>query len=289
MKEEIISDALLRQFLLGKVNDEERQRIESLFLTDSVIRERVLAVEQDLVEDYLEDSLSPGDKERFLSHYAQTPEQERKLRITKSIKDWAVTESAEGAGASEALDVDQRNRSSISLWGRLLEGLRARPASVIPIAAVIVLVLVFAVIWVNRRLEQRRHSAIEQEIARLNDPSGLRNVPRQADALVLTPITLRSNESQSELKLSSDEPFVELHLRWIQRERYPRYEAVVRRIGDDKLITIPNLQAEDGDRKTIRLLLPSRILSKGLYQVYVSGLNDGSASPAEEYQFSVAD
>ena len=34
MKEELLTDALLREFLLGKVDEEERERIESLFLTD---------------------------------------------------------------------------------------------------------------------------------------------------------------------------------------------------------------------------------------------------------------
>ena len=60
MKEESITDALLREFLLGKINDEERERIEDLFLTDSQTKERVLALEQDLIEDYLENSLTAG-------------------------------------------------------------------------------------------------------------------------------------------------------------------------------------------------------------------------------------
>src|SRR5918996_3861202 len=93
MKEESVTDALVREFLLGKLADEEHERIEDLFLTDSHAREKVLAIEQELIDDYLEDSLSEEDKERFLSRYTQTDEQRRKLRITKSIKEWAVAES----------------------------------------------------------------------------------------------------------------------------------------------------------------------------------------------------
>ena len=44
MKEERITDALLREFLLGNVADEEQERIENLFLTDPHTRERVLAL-----------------------------------------------------------------------------------------------------------------------------------------------------------------------------------------------------------------------------------------------------
>ena len=93
MKEESITDASLREFLLGKLADEELERVENLYLTDSQTRERVLALEQDLIEDWLENSLSEEDKERFLARYADTDEQRRKLRITKSIKDWAVTQA----------------------------------------------------------------------------------------------------------------------------------------------------------------------------------------------------
>jgi hypothetical protein len=95
MKDETgITEALLRQYLLGNVDDEERQRIESLFLTDSIIRERLLAIEQDLIEGYLDDSLTSADKQRFLLHYGQTAKQQRELRITKSIKDWALEEAS---------------------------------------------------------------------------------------------------------------------------------------------------------------------------------------------------
>ena len=293
MKEEI-TDALLRQFLLGKVDDEERQRIEGLFLTDSTMRERVLAVEQDLVEDYLEDSLSSGDKEKFLLHYAQTPEQQRKLRITKSIKDWAVTESSTGEANAvtntsevKARDIDQRDRPSVSLWTRLLERLRARPLSLLPIAAVIVLAVVLVVVWVNRRLEQQKHFAIEQELAQLNDPANLRDVPPGRQTLLLQPGTLRSSASQSaELPLGSDVATVELRLRWVRKESYPTYRAVLRRTGDEKAFTLPPLfRGSDG---TIRLLLTTRILTRGLYQLHVTGITpDGAARETEEYQFTV--
>lgn len=75
MKEESMTDALVREFLLGKLADEERERIESLYLTDPQTRERVLTLEEELIEEYLEGSLTKADNERFLARYAQTGEQ----------------------------------------------------------------------------------------------------------------------------------------------------------------------------------------------------------------------
>src|SRR5690242_6419872 len=131
MKEETVSDAALRQFLLGDVGDEERQRIESSFLTNAQARDRILTAEQDLVEDYLEDSLTPADKEKFLSLYGSTPEQQQKLRITKSIKDWAAAEQK----------VTSIGPATTSYWKRLRERLGPKPMFAIPLAATAVIAI----------------------------------------------------------------------------------------------------------------------------------------------------
>ena len=281
MKDESVSDASLRQFLLGKMNEDERERIESLFLTDPIMRERVLAVEQDLIEDYLEDSLSVSDREEFVLRYAQTAEQQRKLRITKSIKEWAIAEDRGRA----ATDVGERGPSMSSLWSRMWGRLGLRPSLAVPIAAVIILAIVFALIWLNRWNGQRRQFVIQQEVARLNSAEGLRELPPQTPALSLRPLTLRSGQSPPEVKLSSGE-VVELQLVLMQPERYPSYQVVVRRHDGADAFTVPNLQAAN-DGKTIPLRLPSHRLNRGLYLINLTAA--GSTQSSAEYQLSVID
>lgn len=265
MNHETVTDALLREFLLGKVNDEERQRIESLFLTDPQSRERVLGVEQDLIEDYLEGTLSAEDSERFVSRYAQTPEQRRKLRITKSIKDWAMTQAA-----------TQTAPAKISYWSSL----RSRPSFVIPLAVIALIVIVVAAILLSRR---PGHSAIEQELAELNSPSNVSEVPV---ALELSPVTVRGSESQT-LSAHPTSGVVVLRLVWIQKEQFPSYQATIRRVADTQSNTVRNLQAES-DGKAILIKLPAHILNRGTYQITLTGIAaDGSPSPTEEYTFNV--
>lgn len=271
MNDETIDDALLREFLLGKISDEERGRIEGLFLTDSQAKERILAVEQDLIEDYLEGTLTTEDRERFVSRYAQTEEQRRRLRITKSIKDWAIAEAA------SVQSVPARS----SAWNRLLDRFRLKPTFVIPIAVMAMIVIVIAAIWLSRRAQ---HSAIEEELAQLNAPANLREGPVSKE---LVPVASRGTESQNQLSTSPSEKDVVLRLLWIQKERYPVYQATIRRVGDSQSYLIPNLQPEN-DGKAIRLKVPSHFLTGGTYQINLSGITaDGSASSAEEYQFTV--
>src|SRR5574338_857243 len=235
MNEEPVSDSLLRQFLLGKIDDQERQRLEILFVTGALSKERVMAAEQHLLDDFLEDSLTPEDKERFLAQYGETPAEQRKLRIAKSIQLWAT--------AGEQVNVSS---AAGSIWSRLRSSLRVKPVFVIPVAAVSIIAIVLALVWVNGKWQQRnRHLAMQQELVRLNAPGVLRDVSPPGPPFALTPGAVRSAESENEITPQANAEFVELHLVWRQKERYASYQATISRSGTNESFTIPNLQIEN--------------------------------------------
>ena len=106
--------------------------------------------------------------------------------------------------------------------------------------------------------------------------------------LDLKPVALRSGQLQNELKKSADMRLVELRLPWIQKERYTTYRAEVRRIGGGESFVISNLQTENDGRYQIRSRVPARLLSRGQYQVRLSGIDSsGAAEITEEYAFTV--
>lgn len=274
MNEEPVSDALLRQLLLGQVDDQERQRLESMFLTGALSRDRVIAAEQHLLDDFLDDSLTPAERERFLAQYGDTPAAQRKLRIAKSIQDWAVTSAAVTAVGAAA-----GSRGS-----RLRARFRLKPVFMIPIAAVTVLAIVFGAVSLRSRWEQRsRHLALQQELLRLNTPSLVRDL---SSYVMLTPGAVRSAEAENEVSVPANAESVALGLLWTQGERFPSYQATIRRIDEGESFTIPNLQLDSGN--VIRLKLSTSYLTPGLYRIEVSGTGaDGAPGPAEEYQFQV--
>jgi hypothetical protein len=283
MKEESVTDAVVRLFLLGDVDDEERRRIESLFIADAGTREKILSAEDDLVEDYLEDCLTTSDRDKFLSQYGCAPQQRRKLRIVRSIKDYAVAKAT----------LTQTPTSAYPTWRTLLSRLGPRnPAVFIPVAAALTVAFVVALVWLvemNRRKAQdhNRRAAIEREIADLNAPSRLREVPGQMFSIVLPPVSVRSVGTQTELTPRTDTRVVELQLLLIQKEQYPNYRAVVRRVGNTDQFTIPNLHVENkiGGR-AVRVRLPAHLLIPGPYQVSLSGIaTDGAPGQVEEYSF----
>jgi len=276
MKEGTVSDALLRRFLLGEVQDEERERIEGLFLVDPETKQRILIAEQDLIEEYVENSLTPADRERFLSTYAQTAEQRQKLGITKSIKKWA---SAQG-------DLPRHVSVKAERWSDLHRRLRWGPMVFVPIGATVAIAIIIAVAWLSSRPRQQR-VAVEEELVRLNAPGSLREMRPQMVSVDLSPITVRGAERQITLSRGADVRVVELRLPSFQKERFSAYEAEVYRLGDGDSFTVRNLPAERDDRYATRIRLPVHILRPGQYELRLSGIPRNGIT--EQYQFTVTD
>jgi hypothetical protein len=272
-----MTDQRLRQFLLRQITDEEQQQIEGLFLIDSETRERILSVEQDLIEDYLEGNLTASERERFLLHFAQTPAQQRNLRITKSIKDLAVKEAVAESNAP----------FPVSIWSRFAS---FRPKSVaIPVAIVSLIAIAIVGVWLNRKIQEREYLAIEQELARLNRRESLSSALPQMVSLTIAPVAVRSGgERQNELVMPSDAKFVELRLISLQEEQYSSYQAVIRRVGGDEPLTIRDLQLEGDGAKEIRVRLPAQVLARGLYRIELGGIVVNSiVDLPQEYVFNV--
>jgi hypothetical protein len=233
-----------------------------------------MAAEQHLLDDYLDDSLTVADRERFLAQYGETQTEQRKLRIAKSLQQWA-------ASGSEVPVVEDAAESKLR---RLLRRFQLKPVFMIPIAAVSVIAIIFAVISLKSRWD---HMAMEQELARLNAPSMYREKSPSIPPLRLTPGSVRSTETENELTPPANAEFVELNLLWTQKESFPSYQATIRRYESDERFTVPALYLDNGSNM-IRLRLPTRFLRRGLYQIEVSGVAaSGVTGSAEEYTFVV--
>lgn len=285
MSEKPMTRAVARRFLLGAVDDSERQQIESLFIIDPETKETILIAEDELVEDYLEGSLSESDTAKFLEQYAYGHRQRRKLRIVESIKEYGRAEALRDQSGSSFL---QHLRSFISLHGRRDRRLYIPIA--VAMAVVLVVIAVWLVQWSNQRMrDQNLRLAFEQQLKDLNAPSSLSENPPQMLSLILPSVSLRSVNSPAEIKPQAVYRIIELQLLWPQKEEAQNYRAILRRVGDAEKFTIANVHAEKNPvGKVVRLRLPAVSLAPGLYQVSLSAIaSDGTPGPAEEYDFII--
>ena len=56
---------LVKQYLLGELTDQERERFEVLMMSDTELFNEMLLVEEDLIEAYVHGRLSGNERQRF--------------------------------------------------------------------------------------------------------------------------------------------------------------------------------------------------------------------------------
>lgn len=265
MKDDALNDAVLRDFLLDKLAETQREQLEDSFLVDEATKERVLLAEEDLIEDYLEGSLDSEDNERFLERFGQTVELRRNLQIAASVKRYSVHQSLTPEVGPSGL-------------------LAIKRTFIIPALVAILLAVVAAVVWVNYRNKQPR--GFELELAKLNSAAS-RTIPASYQFNLL-PGNVRGAH-ENELKFHDTGGVLEVRLTWIEQERYATYQAKIVRVGESRSYMVANLTpVKDGNGYYIPLRLPSGMIRSGTYQVELSGVKaDGSLSLSVEYVFSV--
>jgi len=282
MEDARVTEQAARSFLLGDVDDSERERIERLFLTDSAIRERILLVEDSLLDDYLDGSLASTEAEKFRGRYASDPTQLRKLRIAQSIRQHAIANSQT---VSAPNSVFERLRLA---WPRI--DLRVVAPVFVSLAILVIIAAVWIAVRMNRAADERnQQAAIEQQLAELNSPASLKTKPPQMISGTLGSVSLRSVNSASELTLPSSSTVVELNLLWTQREEYLSYQAELSRVGRTNVFKLPPLHLEkDREGRLVRLRLPADLLEAGSYRITLtSPKDDGTPSATEEYDFLI--
>jgi anti-sigma factor RsiW len=299
MSEENESEKSIRRLLLGESGEEEQQRVEERFMTDPEYRERVLMAENDLIEDYLEGALSEGERKRFRTHFLSTPRQLRKVKLARSLRNYAAVEVTAHSPPADAEDPQRVPKPR-----RLFEALRLRwlfdaqrlrsPVVYLPLAVALVVAVVFGS-WrlvEFRRAQQLRARAesqrleVERELAQLNDPSsaGRPQPVTGVFSMALPPVTVRG--AANRLSPPDETGVVEL---WLLRagDEYQNYRATLQKVGTASRFSITNLRAADtpGGR-AVPVKIPAHLLTPGVYRLTLSGLTaDGRPEEAGEYTF----
>jgi len=80
----IPDDATFRAFLLGLVDDRERTKVEEQLFADAGVHERLLEIEEELTEAYVQRQLSADERDRFELQYLSTPEGRQRIAITSA-------------------------------------------------------------------------------------------------------------------------------------------------------------------------------------------------------------
>jgi anti-sigma-K factor RskA len=262
---------LVRQYLLGDLEDEQRQQFEQQLFADGDFFERVLMIEDELIEDFVFDLLPLADERKFVGHFLSTPRQIQKLRTARALKQYS-----------------ERVARPSSHQERIITFLRGRQLlAAVSLAAILVVGL--AGIWILTRV------SLDQEVAQLNavrSPELNLGINQSEQAITLVPIRVRSGAEidliEQSVSISPGTQVVQLRLQ-LAGDEYRDHRVVLQREPDSRIFTVVNLRArETANGKLLVVRAPSRIFSPGEYRLLLSGMTpDGREENLGSYAFRI--
>jgi hypothetical protein len=112
----------LRRYVLGDLEEELRGELEELLITDPDAFEALGVIEDELIEEYLDETGSQAERRGFEQHFLHGPQGIRRVRFARTLKDLAST-------PTPRLQVDTRPRGGRVArpveWRRAWVGLAA--------------------------------------------------------------------------------------------------------------------------------------------------------------------
>ena len=106
MKEKAFSEALLVRYLLGDLPEEEQVKIEDRAFQDREYLQDILAVENDLIDEYVRGELSDSERRQFEGRFLASAERRRKVEFARALTalapGFAVIEKDARSGARPA-------------------------------------------------------------------------------------------------------------------------------------------------------------------------------------------
>lgn len=319
MIEAPLSEQNVRQYLLGELSEPEQVEIEDLAFEDQKVLEQILAVEQDLIDDYVSGDIPEERRQSFQKHFLASAERKKKVAFAKALAA-VVNESP-----APAIDVE-----IVPSWRTKLAAVFTRPAFAYSFAAASLL-LVFVGSWLvfdrNRlrseiaqlRTAQESQTAqnrqLEKDLAneRLQNQELLasRGTPPQQTptpeiqpksppqpatptspvvvALSLLPGISRGSNSLPQLAIAKDTTLVRLQIGIDPKENYRRYRVELRTEKGQQVLAQGNLLARAGSHgRSIPLSVPASALGNGRYELTLKGITDsGTTEDVGFYYFDV--
>ena len=140
----------LRQYLLGDLTGEARQRVEQRLLAEPDFLDELLLGEEELIDDYVRENLPDDDRLKFERHFLSTPERRRQLSFARALGRY-VSNAAESAGGESAPQRPHAPTPGPNWAGRLRAFWGGGPRVLRAAAALLAVAVMFGALWLLSR------------------------------------------------------------------------------------------------------------------------------------------
>jgi hypothetical protein len=271
-------ETLLRNYLLGDLDEASREQVEQRLLSDDGFAERLSEAEGALIDDYVFDALSEGERKSFDETFVIDEGRRKRILFARALEIYVEGPRPPEPSASDDL------RTASPLRKNPLPFIKSHKISTSVFALILLLLILSPVLlpWLKRTLADRRLAEVNRRPASGSVTNLL------AFELDLQHSLLREGGSTQRAVLADNIKLLTLKLAPPEK-RYESYNALVLTADEKELYAVGDLTPQVvAGVETIPLNIPADFLPTGDYQVQLRGNTaDGSLVEAGRYKFRV--
>ena len=153
---EAINEQLITSFLLGDLSEDARQEIEERVFRDDSFYEQVLALQEELADDYVQNRQAPGKREQFEQYFLHSPRRRERVEFAAALS---------GALSRSELSTPARiTPPMLTWWESVLAFARPRLVPATSLATLLILLLGGSWLYLqNRRLSEHVAAALKEK------------------------------------------------------------------------------------------------------------------------------
>jgi hypothetical protein len=272
---------LLARYLLGELSETEQERLEEQYFSDDALLIEMLAVEDQLIDDFLRNKLTAEERRRFERGY-----------LSFSCKREKVEFAALARTAGKEWKNDRRApvEPNKTPWFLSLPAFfkSLQPRVWVPVAAG--LALVSSLTFFATRPSRLDSPPI---LSASTDPASRLPLGPSLISVSLSPVTTTRSSNDEEVKTAQTDAAteaIELKLK-VTGEKYPKYQGRLQKLdeGGREVLRDDSLKpAKDGDDRIVLWKVEARQLNIGDYQVELQGVKTtGDLGETSTYGFNL--
>jgi hypothetical protein len=265
----------MRNYLLGNLGADRRAALEESILCDSGVYEELLVVEEDLIDQYLTNDLSPSERQQFETNFLITAERQKNLRFGRLLRRYLSSQPVLVPPNVVPVAVRQIETPAPAKKFLLFAAGPFSSGAGMAVSAVVVasIAIVVLVCWLaTRKPGQSRVQEDSSQLVKVTLMPGLQRSEGIATQRVQVPP--KGFRVRLEMQVSNS--------------NFHNYKSELFR-ENDSLQTADELKPETkGEQHIIPWTITGEVLSPGDYQVRLSGvLDSGHDEFIDNYSFRV--
>ena len=257
-----------KYYLLGTLDAERRTAVEEQILLDPAVYEELLAVEEELIDQYVRGGLTELEQEQFETHFLITADRHKNLRFGRLLKRYMDAHSVAVQDRAAVRHTEQTAPAQRNFPLYLASFSRGRA-----IAVTTVIVVSLGILFLGWLVARKPNESITGQNA------------SRVMVVSLVPGSTRSDGATQ--RVSVPPRGVDLKLELETSKRFPNYKSQLFRESEPLQTNEMKMEVK-GDHNVVPLTITGEKLSPGGYSVKLCGVSDsGQKEFLDSYSFQV--